>query len=1419
MGTAHTAAAAVAEVETRNNTNEIGQCNLKLWYMKTRVEDLASRLHQTKTKKCVSADVDAVMRNNAYAKARTETTEPESMESVYKIEVKHGSKRKRPLDRQNASDGPPTTVLSSRRYDWLSSAVNGCTLTVVQTATVCYYAATCQHVCLQNVTHDDVSDDDNARQRFTVLPSVLLVTTLRFAGHENVEKEAISTEMNNSMSLSSHDTSVTSNVSVAGAVTDDVRVDRSVSLSTEAANTSSVSTITNTTQKLQSSSNVNVATIITVAAENELTANKTNTTHSTRLPSALAVNTTMTTEAAKEELAKSNTSSIKNITSDTISRHGVNDKCKQQNLYYKAFVSRKQNERGKKIRLQISNEQTGSGESVETLAKKSVIKIESKDVADHYQHHQHVQSLSGDSDTEYLERSGKITEDNGTNRGKSRIDVQDWTCEQLNSYYKTFVSKKKKERAKRKKLKLQTNNKQAVPDRSTPTVAYSSHRHNDSLSPLDRCFLSSANRSYTLCYFVAVFQHVCLKNDYHLSVPYNTTTGVLEIYASGLAHQTSLPGTHSGTELNIVKKIKSTESLAKDSMMKIDTDDATENHQLIQSSANDSEAEYSMTPETLVEDDTSYDDISHYDADEKCEQQNYYKAFVSKRQKKHIRELRHPMDNQQIIFNRSMSTNSYAPHRFNNSLSPLDGCLLSANRSHTLCYFVAMCQHVCLKNLYMQDVQEVDDARRAVKRLSFAEIPVTSPASQPDIEKQSFSIKISTKTLISESDEDNLAAAAADDKTSSTSATQNATQKSQSAVPRPVLYVSRRRRNSRLSPIACSSSSNRSSALCYYMYVATCQHVCPNYDSRLDAKDDDNRYYLINPRSVVEFETSVSGLNNTKAKDMKKQANNKLRHEYNNISEQPNFYYKTFVTRRQRERGNRLITGSYDTDADYLTNNLPVNDGVSTATCNISVRANRTQELHYTSRYSLAAAETTATRETEVTKKANATATSDSTGQPAPVSTTATTKATEEELVNKSSATSTVGMIDNSMLVEDQHEQRLRSMEVKLLQLENQLLKSTADRGSCTTTNVELRNYVTHLERELMKRNQNFDELKTEAQQLRHSNLEAAAVEQCKVDKLKGIVSNQSSLLGSLQNKFTGLEIKMLQLENKMLQSTVDRSNETMKNVELENQVMHLERQLMSVSQKFDEVKSENEQLRQKNLELLVKEANDDDNHHQHKVDELRDVTSNQFSLLNGLQDKFVALERDNRFLVERVLNQSLMLTEIMLRVDRTTIAEADNRVNMRLQQELTTLSQSFVELKTEIDQLRQNSFELASKENENKNQQKLTEELHNITSNQSSALDALQNKFSGLERDHRLLVEQVLNQSLMTNEMMLRLEKLSFREQSPQLKQRDDNSGKTSAATVLRTPPSPNYNMFPDPPIYKTHDGFAAKGRRYFLV
>jgi len=110
--------------------------------------------------------------------------------------------------------------------------------------------------------------------------------------------------------------------------------------------------------------------------------------------------------------------------------------------------------------------------------------------------------------------------------------------------------------------------------------------------------------------------------------------------------------------------------------------------------------------------------------------------------------------------------------------------------------------------------------------------------------------------------------------------------------------------------------------------------------------------------------------------------------------------------------------------------------------------------------------------------------------------------------------------------------------------------------------------------------------------------------------------------------------------------------------------------------------------------------------------------------------------------------------------------------------------------------------------------------ELTDLINNQSSLLVALRDKCSGLERDNRLLVERILNQSLMMNEMMLHVVALGA-EQSKHTLQLLELSQVIKSSTAQQDQHSPpnHVETFPDPPFSKTHDGDVPKGRLFFPV
>ena len=248
------------------------------------------------------------------------------------------------------------------------------------------------------------------------------------------------------------------------------------------------------------------------------------------------------------------------------------------------------------------------------------------------------------------------------------------------------------------------------------------------------------------------------------------------------------------------------------------------------------------------------------------------------------------------------------------------------------------------------------------------------------------------------------------------------------------------------------------------------------------------------------------------------------------------------------------------------------------------------------------------------------------------------------------------------------------------------------------------------------------------------------------------------------EQQLRSLEMKVMVLENQLLQSTVDHAADRTAGVQLEIYVTRLERDLTTLKQSFVELKADNAQLRQMNLELAAASTKDStsrttsDFDRRRNVDELTGIINDQSSVL-------VALRRRNLELAAASTKDS---------TSRTT-SDVDQRRNV--------------------------------------------DELTDLINDQSSVLVALRDKCSGLERDNRLLVERVLNQSVMMNEVLLRVEALG-REQTKhalqlmELDQRRADSCKSSATVPHDQHSSADHaEMFSDPAQAKTHDGDTAQG------
>ena len=225
----------------------------------------------------------------------------------------------------------------------------------------------------------------------------------------------------------------------------------------------------------------------------------------------------------------------------------------------------------------------------------------------------------------------------------------------------------------------------------------------------------------------------------------------------------------------------------------------------------------------------------------------------------------------------------------------------------------------------------------------------------------------------------------------------------------------------------------------------------------------------------------------------------------------------------------------------------------------------------------------------------------------------------------------------------------------------------------------------------------------------------------------------------------------------------------------------------------------------------------------EHSTFDEHDVTA---SAGHDIRDRYEQQLRSLEMKV-MVLENQLLRSTVDHAADRTASVQLHENYVTRLERELTTLKQSFVELKTDNEQLRRRNLELAaastkdstSRTTSDGDQRRNVDELTDIINDQSSVLVALRDKCSGLERDNRLLVEQVLNQSVMMNEVLLRVEALG-REQTKhalqlmELDQRPVDSSNSSATVPHNQHSSADHaDVFSDPPPAKTHDGDTARG------
>jgi len=322
-------------------------------------------------------------------------------------------------------------------------------------------------------------------------------------------------------------------------------------------------------------------------------------------------------------------------------------------------------------------------------------------------------------------------------------------------------------------------------------------------------------------------------------------------------------------------------------------------------------------------------------------------------------------------------------------------------------------------------------------------------------------------------------------------------------------------------------------------------------------------------------------------------------------------------------------------------------------------------------------------------------------------------------------------------------------------------------------------------------------------------------------DKAAGRRRSRDSTDDVYEQKLQLLEIKLLRLENQFLQSTLARVADTTATDELRHDAVRMRRKLVRLNRSVVQLRTENQKLRRRNVHITATSEHDRSVDQQRKVAELTESVNNQSNLLTALQDKLTDLERDKRLLVERLINQSLTMNEMMLHIqtlgtDTKTTVEVKTNL-MRVEHEMARLNQSVDELKRENDQLQQMRLEAGTGDNAIEQQRKVVD-LSDLIRNNSDNLTALNENWIRLEHENRLHVERILNQSLVTNGVLLHVQALSTEQakhslQLEELKQRLADTAKSSTSSLDHQHSPLNYATFSDPAVYERYDANTPKG------
>lgn len=168
--------------------------------------------------------------------------------------------------------------------------------------------------------------------------------------------------------------------------------------------------------------------------------------------------------------------------------------------------------------------------------------------------------------------------------------------------------------------------------------------------------------------------------------------------------------------------------------------------------------------------------------------------------------------------------------------------------------------------------------------------------------------------------------------------------------------------------------------------------------------------------------------------------------------------------------------------------------------------------------------------------------------------------------------------------------------------------------------------------------------------------------------------------------KIQTMETQVMRLENELLMEKLNKQNHSSTFSRLENQILKLENELLKMTLSYDELREENEKILKKQKSFLeldyVKRPGDfqrlPDNsskqfelisQHQSKISELTDHLRNQSHLIDKIKGQSDSLEDQNRMLFQIVMNQTMLISQMMKKVESLS----DSNLKHHMQQQLIT--------------------------------------------------------------------------------------------------------------------------------------------------